>query len=73
MPDGGGGPPQGGPGQLRPAAPAGSRPRSGDETSDLFDGGLATLAQRRGAWLGDDLALIILIAGRIDQARTVPA
>src|SRR6266571_2385629 len=37
-------------------------PHSGDDTFDLIDDALATLAERRGAWLGDDLTAITLIA-----------
>ncbi len=46
-----------------------SSPRSGDDTYDLIDDALATLAQRRGAWLGDPVAAITLIASLIDQAE----
>ncbi len=45
------------------------RPRSGDDTYDLIDDALATLAGRRGAWLGDDLTAITLLASLIDQAE----
>jgi len=48
---------------------AGPGPRSGDDTYDLVDDALATLADRRGAWLGDDLTTITLIASLIDQAE----
>jgi len=44
-------------------------PRSGDDTYDLIDGALYALAERRGAWLGDDLTAITLIASLIDQAE----
>src|SRR5215470_16441101 len=44
-------------------------PRSGDDTHDLIDDALATLAERRGAWLGDDLTAITLIASLIEQAE----
>ena len=44
-------------------------PRSGDDTDDLIDDAVSTLAQRRGAWLGDDLTAITLIARLIDQAE----
>jgi hypothetical protein len=44
-------------------------PHSGDDTVDLIDDALATLAERRGAWLGDDLTAITLIASLIDQAE----
>src|SRR6266700_7113543 len=37
-------------------------PRSGDDTYDLIDDALAALAERRGAWLGDDLTAITLLA-----------
>jgi hypothetical protein len=46
-----------------------SGPHSGDDTYDLIDDALARLAERRGAWLGDDLATIILLASLIDQAE----
>ena len=46
----------------------GPGPHSGDDTYDLIDDALATLAQRHGAWLGDDLTAITLIASLIDQA-----
>lgn len=44
-------------------------PRSGDDTYDLIDGALAALAERRSAWLGDDLTAITLLASLIDQAE----
>ena len=44
-------------------------PRSGDDTYDLIDDALFKLAERRGAWLGDDLTAITLIASLIDQAE----
>lgn len=44
-------------------------PRSGDDTYDLIDDALARLAERRGAWLGDDLAAITLLASLIDPAE----
>jgi hypothetical protein len=44
-------------------------PRSGDDTYDLIDDALAALAERRGAWPGDDLTAITLIASLIDQAE----
>ena len=44
-------------------------PRSGDDTYDLIDDALYALAERRGAWLGDDLTAIHLIASLIDQAE----
>jgi hypothetical protein len=44
-------------------------PHSDDDTYDLIDDALATLAQRRGAWLGDDLTAMTLIASLIDQAE----
>jgi hypothetical protein len=44
-------------------------PHSDDDTFDLIDSALATLAERRGAWLGDDLAAIALIASLIEQAE----
>jgi hypothetical protein len=44
-------------------------PRSGDDTYDLIDDALTALAERRSAWLGDDLTAITLIASLIDQAE----
>jgi hypothetical protein len=44
-------------------------PRSGDDTFDLIDDALTTLAERRGLWLGDDLATIALITSLIEQAE----
>jgi hypothetical protein len=44
-------------------------PRSGDDTYDLIDDALFKLAEHRGAWLGDDLTAITLIASLIDQAE----
>lgn len=44
-------------------------PHSGDDTYDLIDDALTALAERRGAWLGDDLAAITLIASLIQQAE----
>ncbi len=44
-------------------------PRGGDDTYDLIDDALFRLAERRGAWLGDDLTAITLIASLIDQAE----
>ena len=43
-------------------------PRGGDDTCGLIDDALATLAKRRGAWLGDDLTVIAVLASLIDQA-----
>jgi hypothetical protein len=44
-------------------------PRSGDDTYDLIDDALFKLAERRGAWPGDDLTAITLITSLIDQAE----
>ena len=44
-------------------------PRSGDDTYDLTGDALAALAERRGAWLGDDLTAITLIASLTGQAE----
>ncbi len=44
-------------------------PHSGDDTYDLIGDALAALAQRRGAWPGDDLTAITLLASLIDQAE----
>lgn len=52
---------------------AGDGPSSGDDTYDLVDDALAVLAGRRGAWLGDPLAAMTLLASLIDQAqRMIP-
>jgi hypothetical protein len=50
---------------LRP----GQGPHSGDDTYDLIDHALHQLAERRGAWLGEDLTAITLTASLIDQAE----
>lgn len=44
-------------------------PRSGDDTFDLIDDAVAALADRRCVWLGDDLSIIALMAGLIEQAE----
>jgi len=44
-------------------------PHSGDDTFDLIDDALATLAERRGLWLGDNLNPIALLASLIEQAE----
>ncbi|MEU8413852.1 hypothetical protein AB0C24_13760 [Amycolatopsis japonica] len=44
-------------------------PRSGDDTYDLIDDALTALAERRGLWLGDDLATITLVVSLIEQAE----
>src|SRR6266702_8038145 len=44
-------------------------PRSGDDTYHLTGDALAALAERRGAWLGDDLTAITLIASLTGQAE----
>ncbi len=44
-------------------------PRSGDDTFDLIDDALTTLDERRGFWLGDDLAAMALVASLIEQAE----
>ena len=48
---------------------ASPEPRSGDDTYDLINDAVAALAERRGTWLGDDIAAIALIASLIDQAE----
>ena len=45
------------------------RPGSGPDPCDLIDDALAALAERRSAWLGDNLTAITLIASLIDQAE----
>jgi hypothetical protein len=47
----------------------GPGPRSGDDTYGLIDEALFKLAERRRAWLGDDLTSITLIASLIEQAE----
>jgi hypothetical protein len=49
--------------------PGGLGPRTGDDTHDLIDNALAELAERRDAWLGNDLTAITLITSLIDQAE----
>jgi hypothetical protein len=44
-------------------------PRSGGDTYDLIDDAFFKLAERRGAWLGDDLIAITLIASLTGQAE----
>lgn len=44
-------------------------PHSGEDTYDLIDDALTTLAQRRGLWLGDDLTAIALIGSLTEQAE----
>ena len=44
-------------------------PRGGEDTYDLIDDALGTLATRRGVWLGDNLATIALITSLVDQAE----
>ena len=47
---------------------ASPEPRSGDDTHDLIDDAITALAERRGAWLGDDITALALIASLIGQA-----
>ena len=49
--------------------PGGPGPRTGDDTHDLIDNALAEFAERRDAWLGNDLTAITLITSLIDQAE----
>ncbi|MGH3371990.1 MAG: hypothetical protein ACRDPR_18555 [Nocardioidaceae bacterium] len=44
-------------------------PRSDADTYAVLDDAITALAQRRGAWLGDDTAVIHLLASLIDQAH----
>src|SRR5258706_14046829 len=44
-------------------------PRSGDDTCDTIRNAPYALAERRGAWLGDDLTAITLIASLVDHAE----
>ena len=52
-----------------PSLRPGQGPHSGDDTYDLTGHALHQLAERRGAWLGDDLTAITLTASLIDQAE----
>ena len=49
----------------------GSGPHSDDDTYDIIDDALGELAERRGAWLGDPLTSMTLIASLIDQAERI--
>jgi len=42
-------------------------PRGSDDTYDVINDALTALAERRGAWLADDLTVITLLASLIDQ------
>jgi len=44
-------------------------PRGSDDTYDVINDALTALAERRGAWLADDLTVITLLASLIDQAE----
>ena len=52
-----------------PSLRPGQGPHSGDDTYDLTGHALHQLAERRGAWLGDDLTAITLTASLTDQAE----
>jgi hypothetical protein len=47
---------------------ASPEPRSGDDTYDLTGDAVTALAERRGAWPGDDITALALIASLIGQA-----
>ncbi|MGH9116985.1 MAG: hypothetical protein ACRD0A_03630 [Acidimicrobiales bacterium] len=48
-------------------------PRTDDDTNDVIDDALHTLAERRGPWLGDDAVIIGLLGSLIAQAdRELP-
>jgi hypothetical protein len=51
-----------------PSLRPGQGPHSGDDTYDLIDHALRQLAERRGAWPGDDLTAITLTASLTSQA-----
>ena len=44
-------------------------PRSGEDTFDLVDDAVAALAERRGVWLGDDIAVMALVASLVEQSE----
>jgi|1186.fasta_scaffold430265_2 hypothetical protein len=44
-------------------------PRTGEDSYDVLDDALTALAARRGAWLGDELTVIGLLASLIAQAE----
>lgn len=44
-------------------------PRSGEDTFDLVDDAVAALAERRGVWLGDDIAVMALVASVVEQSE----
>ena len=44
-------------------------PRTDDDTFDILDDALSALAQRRAAWLGDEITTIHLLASLIAQAE----
>lgn len=44
-------------------------PHSDDDTFDIIDNALHELTTRRGAWLGDELAVIGLLTDLIDQTE----
>ena len=44
-------------------------PITDDDTFHIIDDALATLAERRGAWLGDDIVMIHLLASLIAHAE----
>jgi hypothetical protein len=44
-------------------------PLSDDDTYTVIDDAVTALAERRGAWLGDDETVIALLASLIDQAE----
>jgi hypothetical protein len=44
-------------------------PITDDDTYDIIDDALTDLAHRRGAWLGDDMVMIHLLASLVTQAE----
>src|SRR5680860_1638330 len=48
-----------------------SAPKTDSDTYEVLDEALSELADRRRAWLGDDIVVISLLASLIDQAERI--
>ena len=48
-----------------------SAPKTDSDTYEVLDEALSELADRRRAWLGDDIVVIGLLASLIDQAERI--